>query len=646
MLVTVRKILFMILGTMALPVLANDPGEAALAFLEKARIGKVDLEPGKDTALKPHTTQGKRDTIARLLENLSLEIGDSKLELGTIRKEGNYAAVMIHQGSVFDETKVRVFPVAMVKEKSGWVAAPVLASFENAVLAYSISAKKKLSGLESWMMRQRVLELEKLMGSTEARARRTIEEALPEEALKSDDLVDLLESFREACLARNQAKVLAFLGGLSKPWAEDWEARLAAAQVAVSKDNRKDYPWRLLVSPQVIRVPVEVDRTEKDGIVSIACLDPALGNGGGVPKGIHLLHFRFEKNKNGLWYVDLPPALRNDDSEQLLTDGALDAGLLKEFGRRLRKSAPLIAAKSALEAEGDVMHVLENGSLDELLRRVEFSSDKPEQTNAACVAAADIWWTTNEPGVFRSPVRLGFREEAEIAVAAYQWFSVKRPDRFELKLLIFKKTDAGWIWCPGMELGEKEEKYQVFSDWLAEKEEPWRNTWREILIEPSLKLEDFASDREATDEEVRGVIRQWFKVLREKNIRAALALTAWSGGKQRLPVKAMRNLAYELEGAMHGSIEIIGIYRSESWTAAGVLRRDGERTKYQFIPVIPTAKTPRILPEVDLIAGSGRTRDFLNEASFEQLTPLVDKKRLQELKELFRKFQKEVEEKQ
>ena len=640
----VKGVFCILLGVLVLPTLANDPGNAAIAFLEKVRLGEVDLESATDTALKAQTSEGKRDVIAESLERLAIQIGGSKLELGEVRRDGDYAAVMIHQGTVFDKSEIRVFPVAVIKEKGGWIAAPVLASFENAVLNYTVSGRKKLARLEAWMMRQRVLELEELAGSAERRARAMITNALPPDQLKQGDLVALIEELRDACFERNQAKFLALLGGFSEPWPEDWDARLATSQFAVSKNNRDDYPWRLLVSPQVVRVPIEVEKTAEEGFVSIACLDPALSAGDASAKGIHILNFRFKKSESGFWRIELPSALTNSsDGAPVLLDADLDSHLLKKFGQALLEAEPFVAVDTALGAERNLIKVLKTGTLSKLLRSLNFSGISDE-FNSSCIAAAEIWWEMNNPAVFRSPVRLGFREEGEVAIAAYQWFSVNRVDRFEMKLLAFKKTDTGWVWVPELELDTKDASHEQIVDWLSEKEDFWSENWRDILVEPSVKLEQLDLNEKVTDDDGLKLVGEWIRALKEGDIEEALSVVVWIGGKRGLPVKTLRNLAYEIEGAGTGRSEITGIYQSESWAAAGLKRLKEDRVSHQFIPIIQTQEGPRILLEIDLFVGSERTREFLNEASFEHLAPGVSKEQLTELKELFESFKNGIAE--
>ena len=444
----VRGFVFLIFGLACSSLHANEPGPAALGFLEKVRDGDLDLEPGGDTALQEHTAEAKRRQIRGALERLGGDLRGGSLELGEVREEGDFAAVMVKKTGGFDSGHMQVFPVALVRRGAEWLPAPVLASFENAVAGYTVPLYKRLGELEGWMSRERVLGLEKLISESAARTRRLIKRNIVGENLEGDDLGKIADLFIEACADGNQAAVLGFLGGLGEPLPADWAERLRASQAAVGSDGDTEGVWRLLVSPEVVRVRVNEERSGMAGLVSIACLDPARAEKTGTLGKIELLHLEFSKDGGGRWKIDLPYVLLHNDSEELDSDDDLDVDLLDRFPAELRKADPLVASPTAQDASDAVLDGLKSGGLRELLSKVDLTGRRKD-ARIACGAAAEMWWSLNEPGTFRAPVRLGFREEGALAVAAYQWFTPADPDRYDLKILYFKKTGSGWVWAPG-----------------------------------------------------------------------------------------------------------------------------------------------------------------------------------------------------
>jgi hypothetical protein len=185
----------LIFGLLFTPVCAGDPGTAALDFLGKVRDGQLDLDPGTDTALQEHTTKGKREMIRKSMTRLEKELRGGRLELGEVREDEGFAAVMIRKTGGFDSAEMQIFPVALVKRGEDWLPAPVLASFENAVAAYTVQLKGRLATLENWMMRQRVADLERLVAESSERTRNQIRDSIVGEDLEGDDLGRIADRF-------------------------------------------------------------------------------------------------------------------------------------------------------------------------------------------------------------------------------------------------------------------------------------------------------------------------------------------------------------------------------------------------------------------------------------------------------------------
>ncbi|MFD2257081.1 hypothetical protein ACFSSA_10360 [Luteolibacter algae] len=636
-----KSIFWLVYIALIFPALANDPGTAALEFLEKVKSGEVDLSPGTDTALQAHTSQTKLKSIGKRLEQLRKDLAKGSLEVGEIREDADFAAAIVRKTGGFDSSHLQVFPVALIKSGERWLPAPVLASYENAVPAYTVSLRRRLESLESWMMKERVASLEKLLADFSQRTRKQIEKSIRGNDLENDDLEQLTEKFLDACLKGDQGAILGYLGGLSDPLPEDWAARLQATEVVANSDVSRDSPWRLLVSEEVVRVIVHARRGGESGLVSVACLDPAKAGARGTMGKIVLLHFDFSKNAAGQWVMELPRSLLNNDEEELIYDDQLDVDLLDRFTSKLRERSGLLASSSAQEACRAVISGLKGGGLEQVLRSVDFSG-APKDARYAAAEAAEIWWSLNQPGTLRVPVELGFQQEGNLAIAVYQWFSIKQADQFERKTLYFKKTAEGWVWATGPVGKDEKRSRELLSKWMRSHEEQWRIKWREILLKPSQRLDTLDFDNLANDSQVRAIVERWVAALDEVDLMAALACSAWLGEIDAIPMKTLRNLSYELDSSSEAQFSIENIYRSNSWVAASLKKISDDKVSHAFIPVVITPSGPRILPEIDLLADDSRTRNFLNNASFRQLENFAPQEKIDELRVLFELFQKEV----
>lgn len=628
------------------PVIANGPEPAALEFLEKARAGSLDLEPGGDTAMQPTTSEEKRMQIRQDFARLESDLMGGELEVGDVKMDGNFAGVMVLKVGGFDSVQAQVFPVALVRRGGDWLPAPVLASFENAVAAYTIPLKGRLSKLEDWMLRKRVTDLGMLIEDSAGRMRKNIAKSVSEDFLKNGNPREIADSFLEACQRGDTPAILGFLGGLSEPLPDDWELRMKASRIAVNGANKPDSPWYLVSSPTVVRKKVLEDVSEDDAMISYGCLDPRRAGSRGTLGIISVFHLAFERDSAGFWRIDPQEALLNDDAEALADELDLDVDLLDKFPEVFRKSTPLVGGKTLDVAVSEVIEVLRSGDLTELLAFVDFGN-RGKDGRIACAEAASLWWSVNAPGQFRLPVKLDSKEEGSLGVVVYQWFSVTQPDRYELKTLFFKKQPEGWVWAPGVVPAGEREVQKLLSEWVRAGERDWRVSWRARLMEGSTRLTDVNVDRVPTDPEVKQVVSDWLESVEKKMVKRSLELSAWFGDEGDLPAKALRNLSYELS-AQSGVKNTVGkIYRKGPWVAARVTKTAGEGGKDQvkdaFVVVIMSKDGAKVVPELDLLEEGSRTRRFLNEDTFEKLEENVGKASTQELRALFGAFLEDVE---
>ena len=122
---------------------SSDPAKVAIDFLEKVRVGKLDLEPGGDTALSPQTANEKKLEIAKRIERIARDLGNDPLEVGEVKLDDNFGAVLVRKIGGFDPSRMQVFPIALVKHGTEWSAAPVPASFENVGAGYAVALRKR-----------------------------------------------------------------------------------------------------------------------------------------------------------------------------------------------------------------------------------------------------------------------------------------------------------------------------------------------------------------------------------------------------------------------------------------------------------------------------------------------------------------------
>ena len=630
----VKILCSLILSLSLSPLMAADPGQAALDFLGKVRDGKLDLQAGGDTALLEHTTGAKRESISKRIRRLEMELREGELELGEVREDGGFAAAMIRKSSGFDSAEIQVFPIALVKRGDKWLAAPMPASFENAVAGYTVPLKKRLVALENWMTRERVTGLERLISESAKRTRDLIRNSIGVEELQGDNLGKITERFLEACEKGDRAAILGFLGGLSDPLPPDWADRLkVSGDVAAGRGD-----WIALASSEVIRIPVIEKNDATSGYVFITWLNLL----GGAEPAVCLTRLGFTRDTSGRWRIDPPPSLFGDTSA---AEGGEfpEADVLDLFSAQLRAKNPALGEATPELAAKNLLAALAKGELNETLRRVDFGGN-PQQGRRAVESAAAFLQFVKTERVLISPVELGSRLKGSEAVFAVQWFSAVEPDRFDFRPLHFRHSPrVGWLWCPDPRPDDGWSKFAALQRWLEERKAEWRLSWREVLLRPSAKLDKLDFRNPPSDEEANALVGRWLEALGKKNLGEALACSAWLSEGQGIPMSALRNISYELGGADRGKAELLHLHRSGSWVAATIRRISADKTQDVFIPIVTTPAGARLLPEIDLIAEKSRTRNFLNKAAFVRIKKIAGEKRASELERLFEKSMETTE---
>jgi hypothetical protein len=84
-------------------------------------------------------------------------------------------------------------------------------------------------------------------------------------------------------------------------------------------------------------------------------------------------------------------------------------------------------------------------------------------------------------------------------------------------------------------------------------------------------------------------------------------------------------------------LTVVGVVRHGRWT--GISARLGDAgasgVRYPLYPIVGTPAGPRLVGEIDLMAGGDRTREFLNEAAFGRLALSGHEAAVAELRQLY-----------
>lgn len=583
------------------------PGESAIGFLEGVRSGTLNLEPGGDTALAPSTGMRKRQEISRRLQRLAKDLGDESLSIGPVRQEDDLAAVLIRTSGGFDPARLQIYPVALIRRGAAWLAAPMPASFENSGISYQPEHRRLIDSLESWMLRERVILLEKLRDQSANELRAKISAAIPADEIRSLTPTEVGQRFLDACSGRRLPEILGLLGGLSNDVPDQWPAILNAAESAIRSPANATRAWRLLTAPEVIRVPVFQDDAEDSSTLSVACLDPSGDPERSSPASIEILHLPILKSADGMWRVGNPP-------EPSAGENA-DKSLLEMFPARFALRHPPAPAASAADVRDQLLAAFESDDPAAWTRIIHITGD-PEKQNAACQRAAALWWETRNTANPVRPLMLDFHESDSLAAAACQFFNARHPERSDIRFLIFAKTPAGWLWSPV----PSDDAVGAIREWSESRLAGWEDGWQEKLLAGCPRVDRLAGDSAPDSETSNRLVKDWIAALDRSDLRAALRLIAFLGQPDSRS-QLLRNLGYEFAASRRSQIrpEPVSVFAGKRISAVGTRVDSDGKPSFPLFPVIRTSAGPRILLEIDLIQSAGRSREFLNRTALDRL---------------------------
>ena len=616
----------------------NEPATVAVDFLDKVRAGKLNLEPGGDTALTANTDEAKRREIARRLERAATDLGNGTLEASATKLDDNLAAVLVRKIGGFDPSRLRVFAVALVKRGEAWLPAPVLASFENSGTGFGPGLRKRLDTLETWMLDQQAIELDAIQQQANERMRKAISESLPEEQLRKLDGQQAGRRFLDACGKQQLPAMLGLLGGMQTHLPDDWTRRLQAAESAAESQSVKR-PWRLLVAPEILRTVVHQESGDAEARLSIACLDPTGGRGNPAHPPLELIDLDLSKGTDGLWQVNPPPAffLAEETEHNQDPDGEIDDELLDIYPSKLRTDHPAQPLPTVVEAGQALDGALHAATLHPLIAMLDLEGEK-KTARLGCSLAAGAWGALHDPACVRHPLPLGVFETDTVAAASFQYFSVREPDRLDLHVFFFGKQAGGWQLIAGWQPDDAAEgNLLAAKTWATGEAKRRTDTWRESCLSNSTRVTGLTQGGVPTEAQARDTVEAWLAAIRDGKVREALALTAWLD-PEKSPSRVLRNLGYEINGARKAktAATLVAVLRGKTWAAVAVRANSGDKPSYPIYPVVSTPNGPKVLIEIDLFANAERGREFLNATAISHLRNHASQEVTDELRDLFK----------
>lgn len=579
---------------------AMPPGDSALDFVSKLRDGTLDLEPGKHTAISVATGPDKVNRITQRLERLRQEIDGSDLEVGPVETNGDLAGVLIRSTNVADLSRLRVLPIALIRNKERWQIAPVLASFENTPVSSLRKYREGIEVIETWLAKESAAELERLEVVARKEVSKKLASIVSPEKLREASFSDVVGQFIKACSERDSRTILAMSGGLSETLPSDWMERSSTLRMAMSKDEAMQGAWPILLDPQNFLLPVmEHELSDTLHESHVVCLIPTSRE----DTAYECISLKARRSNDGIWVFDHPQI----ESSRRTLNSMLDL-----FPSKLQLRYPSSATETAEELTNQILMALENRQGKRWANFLHLDGS-PEQQRTLCYRAAIKWSGIQDPEHPILPVVLETKAEASEAYLAIQWLSMNNLS-FSPDILHLEKTEGGWLWNP---MPSKEDA-ELAREWSTSRRDEWRENYQAKTIHHCPKA-DFDL-KPVKKEAAEKAVRSWIDALTKRNWTAALASCAQLE-TPRTPKLLLRNLSADCKHIVRsqGRVVVVSSMTGKHLSLVGTRRANNNDPADLYVTVVPTAEGPRILQEIDLGNPERRGRAFLNRESIERL---------------------------
>lgn len=609
--------------------ISPSPEAAALSFVEGLRDKIAVAEQEQRCALLPDIGERKRETIHEEWKFLSKAMTRQPLVALSSSQRSDFSAVLIRQVPTAATQQNAIYPVAVLAREGGWIAAPLLGSFENTAVIHSAEQLSQQRSLQQWMSRETAAQLQQLLLAQQQQLREQMLQRMQADELRHGEPEQLTQRFLQACAARDTAAVLALLGGLEEQPSDTWHIAARTINQCLPAKETIPWPWSELVSPDCLRV-----WQHQAGSPSGNNVDTLLGviSADATEEWPHRWKLQWRRSTDGMWSLSLPSLFW-----QLPTTSERHPPLLK-LGEASDNTLYAAIHRQALEHLG-IDHLGDARSLaDAVLRAVQemdfisfwaAGASPPESDPDVMPPLHERWKNLYDDGAACLFGEVGFLSNAQHALLVLQRYSTANSDRIELQPMWFERRDQRWFFCHEQPLSAAAE----LTEWYDRQESDWTKQWANTVFAGATQIGGLA-ENPMVAADVREVFLQWHRALAERSIRAPLQFCACFNDPISLQ-KMMRNLAAERLNAKQEPI-VLDVAIEGRWAAVCV-QRQGEQSSQDFDALyifISTENGPRLLSQVELKVSQQRRHERLNEQSLKELEKKLPVAAVDELRAL------------
>lgn len=616
------------------------PAQAATAFAVGLRDSLENDQLVALSALNPDTGDRKKDQIisewktdAKKILLLPFEVADEKIS-------GDNAAVILKQFDAKQGSSMHLLSLAVVKRDQKWKAAPVLSSFQNSVVTYDSEILKQRKELEHWMLSREIIMREEMQDQARKYLSEMMEKSITPDALKTIAPRELLNQLITAIRARDQAAVLARLGGFSSESIPQWDLIARRVSSAMADGGLQKWPWKLLASPHALVAmgePLEIgDEKEIDLLV----LHPE-----SLTEFPDHMTFTIYTDAKGLTRVQLPEVfmlreVAEDEMGQVMDEGSAEhLELYEQLRKQARQnfgnidlSSPTALA-AVVEKSLQSNHFASFWGAGSIPGRLIQLGELPE--------IVELWKKLQGSAIGSSLFgRVGFLEKNDQALLVLQSYSPRSTTAIQLQKIWFQRKDNEWI----LLAAEPEKPLEELTKWWDDNKKTWSAKLADSLVADAVRIGGLAQ-KQPDAALVREVFADWLQAVQEKSLSKVIRFCA-AFQDDRSIHSMMRALAGEL---MYGSgrYEVLDVAVNGRWAAVSakyLSDKPKSTPQYPLYVFVFTEKGPRLLPQVELKLSltANRSRTYLNNLAFTDLKKLVPDTAVEELQKLFTKHEELV----
>lgn len=614
---------------------AESPSQAALAFAEGLRDGLATDKLLERCALNPDTGERKKDQITtqwkadgKKMLPLAFRVAEEKIT-------ERHAAVVLAQYDEAGGSSSHVISLAIVKRAQEWLAAPVMSSFQNSVVSYDPEILTERKDLEHWMLAREIFLREDIKNRASQSLRDAMQKSIDAESLKTISPESLVQGLITAIRTRDQAGVLARLGGFSSDEIPEWDNIVRRVTKAFSSSDLQKWPWKLMAQPQaLIGMGPTLDLGDEKS------LDMLILHPDSLSEEPDYLSFSIQYDEAGRARVLLPEVflmgdVSEDEMGQIMDyEDEEHLAMYQSIYLQARKGLEGTDLKSAGALAQLLEKSLQNNDFGTFWSTGAAPAKKSLLLNMPGLVT--LWQKVQGSAIGSSLFgRVGFREHKEHALLVLQSYAPRNTDAIQLQKLWLVRRDGQWA----LAADAPEETPEELDQWWDDNKKAWGTKLADSLVVDAVRIGGLAATQPDAAK-VREVFQAWLQAVQERSLKKVIPFCAAFQDDRSIQAM-MRALAGEL---MYGSgrYEVLEVHVHGRWAAVSTKYRSDQAkstVQYPLYVFVATDHGPRMLSQVELkLSQTGnRSRNYLNNLAFTELKKYLPDAAVDELKTIYDK---------